>query len=79
MRFALLALPMLAACVASEPFVSDYNGHTAKVVYHPYALGPEYRKSPAYAKAVETCGSEAVYQGVKALPNSQGEHIFLCK
>ena len=83
MRYALMLPFALAACVgaAEAPMVSDFNGHTVKVVYHPYALGAEYRSSPAYAKAKETCGasSDPSYQGVRRLNDYQGEHVFLCQ
>lgn len=77
-----LALPFaLAACVASAetPVVSDYNGHTVKVLSHPYALGPNWQKSPTYAVAVQACGRDAVYQGTRQISQYQGEHVYLCK
>ncbi|ARC90224.1 hypothetical protein [Rhodovulum sp. MB263] len=59
--------------------VSDYNGHMVKVVSHPYALGDKYKQSPIYTVAKETCGKEAVYQGVRQINEYQGEHVFLCR
>lgn len=77
---ALLPVLVLCACVEpSPPMVSDYNGRTVKVIYHPYPLGDDYRESPIYAKAVETCGGEAVYQGTRQISEYQGEHVFLCR
>lgn len=81
MRFALVIPAVLAACVASAetPVVSDYNGHTVKVVSHPYPLGDKWRQSPTYAVAVKVCGRDAVYQGTRQISQYQGEHIYLCK
>ena len=70
---------LLAACVESSPLVSDFNGHTVKVQYHSYPLGDDYRASPVYEKARETCGSDATYQGVRRVDQYTGEHVFLCK
>lgn len=79
MRLALLCLLPLAACVdAPPPMVSDYNGHMVRLVYHNVPLGDEYRGSPLYSKAVEVCGSEATYQGMRQINSYQGEHAFLC-
>lgn len=77
---ALIAACALAACVgtAPPPMVSDYNGHMVRVVYHDWPLGDDYRVSPIYAKAVEVCGSDASYQGMRRLGDGQGEHAFLC-
>lgn len=82
-KLGLLSLVALAGCMGSgEPMVSDYNGRIVKVQFHDVALGTNYKQSPIYAKAVETCKldgrSDATYQGVKALGNYQGEHVFLC-
>ena len=81
LRYALLALLPLCACVdaASAPMVSDFNGNTVKVIYHRYALGANYQASPVYATAAQTCGTDAVYQGVRVISEYQGEHIFLCR
>ena len=81
---AIAPIAILAGCMASsEPMVSDYNGRIVKVQFHDVALGANYKQSPIYAKTVETCKldgrSDATYQGVKALGNSQGEHVFLCE
>ncbi len=79
-RLALVFAALLAACVdAAPPLVSDFNGHTVKLVYHPYPLGADYKGSPLYSTAVETCGSDAVYQGMRQVSQYQGEHIFLCR
>lgn len=83
MRFAAIAsLGFLAGCLdpstAPPPMVSDFNGHTVKVIYHTYALGDGYRESPAYAVAAQTCGGDATYQGVRQVSQYQGEHVFLC-
>ncbi|WP_271879625.1 hypothetical protein [Phaeobacter italicus] len=80
---AIAPVAALAGCMGSgEPMVSDYNGRIVKVQFHDVALGANYKQSPIYAKAVETCKldgrSNANYQGVKALGNYQGEHVFLC-
>ncbi|OLS46850.1 hypothetical protein [Rhodovulum sulfidophilum] len=81
MRLVILALPVsLAACIAvPPPMVSDYNGHMVKIVDHPYALGDKYKQSPIYTLAKETCGKEAVYQGMRQINEYQGEHVFLCR
>ena len=81
MRLAFALPVILAACVASAetPTVSDYNGHTVKVISHPYALGHEWKKSPTYAVAVQTCGRDAVYQGTRRINQYQGEHVYLCR
>lgn len=82
MRLFVLAPFALAACLptdAPKPLVSDYNGHVVKVQYHPYALGTEYKASPVYAVARETCGSDASYQGVRRVSDYAGEHTFLCQ
>ncbi len=77
---ALLPVLALAACVeAGPPMVSDYNGETVKLISHPYPLGADYRSSPIYTKAAETCGREAVYQGTRQIGEYQGEHVFLCR
>jgi hypothetical protein len=73
----------LSACIeAGEPMVSDYNGRTVKVQFHPYPLGSDYKQSPIYVKALETCAldgrSEAVYQGMRRVSEFAGEHVFLC-
>ena len=81
MRLALVALaclPVLTACVESEPMVADYNGHIVKRRFHNVPLGDGYRDSPLYAKAVEVCGGEATYQGMLQVGEYQGEHAFLC-
>ena len=81
MRLALLALPLsLAACLElPPPMVSDYNGYMVKIVDHPYALGSAYKQSPIYTVARETCGKDAIYQGMKQISEYQGEHIFMCR
>ncbi len=85
MRYALLSALLLSGCVdaiaasAPPPIVSDYNGHVVKLMYHPYPLGEGYKASPVYAKAVEVCGGDAVYQGTRQVGPYDGEHIFLCK
>lgn len=80
MRLAYLVLPLaVTACVSTEPMVADYNGHTVKVVSHPYALGDNWKASPTYAVAVKTCGRDAVYQGTRQTSQYQGEHVYLCK
>lgn len=63
---------------APPPMVSDFNGHVVKVVYHPYALGANYRGSPIYDVAAKVCGGDAIYQGMKQTTPYQGEHILLC-
>ena len=81
MRFmiALPALVMLTACLdAAPPMVTDYNGRLVKLAHHNYPLGDNYRGSPLYTKAVEVCGSDATYQGMRNLGPNQGEHAFLC-
>lgn len=77
---ALITVFALSACVsaAQPPMVSDYTGHMVRVVYHDWPLGDDYRVSPIYAKAVEVCGSDASYQGMRRLGDGQGEHAFLC-
>ena len=81
MRLALVLTFALAGCVEAQtpPMVADFNGHVVKVIYHPYALGANYRKSPVYAVARDVCGGDAVYQGTRKLTPYQGEHIFLCR
>lgn len=76
-----LIVPMflLTACVETKPIVSDYNGHIVKVQFHPYALGDDYKGSPIYETARDTCGREAVYQGVRQIDPYTGEHVFLCR
>lgn len=77
---ALFAVLPFAACVeAAPPMVSDYNGNIVKVIYHTVPLDANYRASPIYQTAVETCGSEAVYQGMRRVSQYQGEHTFLCR
>nr|WP_325249443.1 hypothetical protein [Amylibacter sp.] len=78
-----LVLPMLVACnTTSEPMVADYNGRIVKVQFHDVPLGANYKASPIYLKAVETCmldgRSDATYQGVRSLGQYAGEHTFLC-
>lgn len=85
MKKMVFALPLvLAACLeAGEPMVADYNGRIVKVQYHGFALGDNYRESPIYAKAVETCRldgkNDAIYQGVRQVGQYSGEHVFLCR
>ena len=85
MRYALLSVVLLSGCVeaiaasAPPPIVSDYNGHIVKLMYHPYPLGADYKGSPPYIKAVEVCGSDAVYQGTRQVSAYEGEHTFLCR
>lgn len=85
MRKLALIIPALAlsACFeAGEPMVSDYNGRIVKVQFHNYPLGDNYKDSPIYAKALETCAidgrSNAIYQGVRSVGQYAGEHTFLC-
>ncbi len=63
--------------------IIDYNGRIVKVQFHNVALGENYRESPIYAKAVETCKldgrSDAAYQGVRPIGDLAGEHVFLCR
>jgi hypothetical protein len=80
----LTPLVALTACLeAGEPMVSDYNGRIVKVQYHNVPLGDNYRGSPIYAKAVETCKldgrKDAIYQGMKRVSDYAGEHTFLCR
>lgn len=85
MRLAIAFALSLSGCVeaiaqsAPPPMVSDFNGHVVKVVYHPYALGENYKLSPVWKVAAEVCGGDAVYQGMRHLTPYQGEHVFLCK
>ena len=81
--FIVPALLFLSGCVsAAAPMVSDYNGRTVKVQFHSFPLGEDYRGSPIYAKAVETCRldgrDDAVYQGMRLVGEYAGEHTFLC-
>lgn len=69
----------LSACVSETPLVSDFNGYTVRIVSHAYPLGDGYKESPIYTKAVETCGGDAAYQGVRRITEFQGEHVFLCE
>lgn len=80
MRLATLAclLPLCACVEAAPPMVSDYNGNLVKLVYHNVPLGNSYKGSPLYAKAVEVCGRDATYQGMRQISEYQGEHAFLC-
>ena len=84
MRIVLAAVVALSGCVeaaaqSAPPMVSDYNGNVVKVIYHPYALGANYRSSPVWKVAAEVCGGDAVYQGVRRISPYQGEHILICK
>ena len=81
--FAIIIPLALAGCLeAGEPMVADYNGRIVKVQYHNFALGDEYKASPIYAKAVETCKldgrDDAKYQGMRSVGDFSGEHVFLC-
>lgn len=82
--FAVAPLLAVTGCLeAGEPMVSDYNGRIVKVQFHNVALGDNYRESPIYAKAVETCKldgrNDATYQGVRPVGDFAGEHVFLCR
>ena len=84
MRIALVLPLALVACVdaAPPPVVSDYNGRIVRVQYHGFPLGENFRESPVYAVAVQTCGldgrNDASYQGVRPVGQYSGEHTFLC-
>lgn len=77
-------LPVLAACDTGggTPMVSDYNGRIVKVQFHNVPLGANYKQSPIYSKAVETCQldgrNDATYQGAQPVGQYAGEHTFLC-
>ena len=85
MKKYLIALPIvLVGCMdPGEPLVSDYNGRMVKLQYHTVPLGDNYRESPIYAKAVETCAldgrKDAIYQGMTRVSDYVGEHVFLCR
>ncbi len=82
-KILLLTIPMLAACnTTGAPTVADYNGRIVKIQFHDVPLGSNYKASPIYLKAVETCmldgRNDASYQGVRSLGQYAGEHTFLC-
>lgn len=82
---ALVPLAFLTGCLdgGGEPMVSDYNGRIVKVQFHNVPLGENYRESPIYVTALETCRlddrNDAIYQGVRPVGNYAGEHTFLCQ
>ncbi len=80
--FFFVPLALFACSEPSPPLVADYNGRTVKIQYHNVPLGDNYKGSPIYATAVETCmldgRSEASYQGMRKVGDFAGEHSFLC-
>ena len=78
--FALLPL-IAAACVPSDPLVSDYNGASVKIVMTNLA-GEGARSSVTDAEALRICTKggkrSAEYASSRVYSDYQLEHLYLC-
>jgi hypothetical protein len=78
-----LALPFLAlaACVPSEPLVSDFNGSSVKLVQDNWA-GEGVKNEASDAEALRICRAagkqRAEFGSSRMINDYQIEHLYLC-
>lgn len=70
----------LAACVPSQPIISDYNGDSVKIAMDNF-LGGGTRNAESDAEAARICakgGKTAEYASTRGLDEYTLEHLYLC-
>ncbi len=77
----LAAAALLAACVPSEPLVTDYNGASLKLTMTNFA-GEGVISDATNAKALTICQSggkrRTEYASSRMVNDYQIEHLYLC-
>jgi hypothetical protein len=78
MRYALLSVVLLSACVAMpEPVVSAYNGSTVSI-QGPGLAPPSAPGADDIALASATCGGKATYASGRMVGDAWVERLFIC-
>lgn len=80
MRYALLSVVLLSACVAGgmDPVVSAYNGSTVSLQVPGLSIPPKAFPDEQ-AVAEQTCGGKASYASSRMVSDSRVEMLFICR
>lgn len=81
-KIAVLVFLSAAACVPSEPTVTDYNGDSVRIALTNFAGEGQHPTAAADAEALRICEKggkrTAEYASSRWINDVQFEHLYLC-